>query len=81
MSRGKSADRSGGSLVAEVVLIAGGHFLVGLTLASYGVMTSEASPKFVSAECAMRLAIQRQVREEPDFDPCAILGAAPLRVT
>jgi hypothetical protein len=40
MSRGKSADRSGGSLVAEVVLIAGGHCLVGLTLASYGVMKS-----------------------------------------
>jgi hypothetical protein len=40
MSRGKSADRSGGSFVAEVVLIAGGHSLVGLTLASYGVMKS-----------------------------------------
>ena len=59
MSRGKSADRSGGSLVAEVVLIDGGHCLDGLTLVSYGVMKSEASPQFAPAECAMRLAIQR----------------------
>ena len=32
MSRGKSADRSGCSLVAEVVLIAGSHCLIELPL-------------------------------------------------
>jgi len=34
----------------------------------------------VTAECFMRLAILRRVRKKPDFAPCAVPGAAPLRV-
>ena len=44
-------------------------------------MKSEASPQFVTAECDMRLAIPRRVREQPYSVPCAISGAAPLPAT
>ena len=59
MPRGKSVDRSGCSLVATVILIAGSHCLTELPLASYGVTKSEAWPRFLPAERAMRLAVRR----------------------
>ena len=56
MSRGKSADRSGCSLVAEVVSLVA-TVLLSYRLLTHEIMKSEASPQFVPAECARRLAI------------------------
>ena len=45
----------------------------------YGAMRAEGL-EVVTAECFMRLEILRRVRKKPDFAPCAVAGAAPLRV-
>ena len=78
MSRGKSADRSGCSLVAEAVIIAGNHCLTDQGRCDLWGHESEAM-EVVTAECFMR-GDPAQGPQKPDFAPCAVPGTVPLRV-